>query len=42
MVENRSSPGIAFEILSGKRQLTLNHVRKLAAFFHTSPAVFVS
>jgi HTH-type transcriptional regulator/antitoxin HigA len=37
-----ASPGIVSEILSGKRQLTLNHIRKLAAFFHTSPAVFLS
>ena len=37
-----ASPGIASEILSGKRKLTLNHIKKLAAFFHTSPIVFLS
>lgn len=37
-----ASPGIVSEILSGKRHLTLNHIKKLAAFFHSSPAVFVS
>ncbi len=37
-----TSAGIVSEILSGKRQLTLSHIQKLAAFFHTSPAIFVS
>lgn len=37
-----ASPGIVSEILSGKRQLTLSQIPKLAAFFHTSPAIFVS
>jgi antitoxin component HigA of HigAB toxin-antitoxin module len=37
-----ASPGIVSEILSGKRKLTLNHVKKLAEFFHTSPAIFLS
>ncbi len=37
-----ASAGIVSEILSGKRQLTLSHIQKLAAFFHTSPAIFVS
>jgi len=27
-----ASPGIVSEILSGKRQLTLSHIQKLAAF----------
>jgi HTH-type transcriptional regulator/antitoxin HigA len=37
-----ASPGIVSEVLSGKRKLTLNHIKKLAEFFHTSPAVFLS
>ncbi|MDQ2741319.1 MAG: transcriptional regulator [Chloroflexota bacterium] len=37
-----ASPGIVSEILSGKRQLTLSHIQKLGAFFHMSPAIFVS
>lgn len=37
-----ASTGIASEILSGKRELTLNHIRRLAEYFHTSPAVFMS
>ncbi len=37
-----ASPGIVSEILSGKRKLTVSHIRKLAEFFHTSPAVFLS
>ncbi len=37
-----ASPGIVSEILSEKRQLTLSQIPKLAAFFHTSPAIFVS
>jgi HTH-type transcriptional regulator/antitoxin HigA len=37
-----ASPGIVSEVLSGKRKLTLNHIKKLAEFFHTSPAVFIS
>jgi HTH-type transcriptional regulator / antitoxin HigA len=36
-----ASPGIVSEILSGKRRLTLGHIRKLAAYFHTSPAIFL-
>lgn len=29
------------EILHGKRHLALSHVRKLAAYFHVSPATFI-
>ena len=29
------------EVLSGKRPLTLTHVKKLAAYFRVSPAVFI-
>ena len=32
--------GIASEVLSGKRQLTYEYVRRLAEFFHVSPALF--
>jgi HTH-type transcriptional regulator / antitoxin HigA len=31
---------IVSDILHGRRKLTLNHVQKLARFFHVSPAVF--
>ncbi len=31
---------IVSAILSGKRQLTANHIKKIADFFHVSPAVF--
>lgn len=32
---------IALEILNGKRELTVKHIRALAMRFHVSPAVFV-
>ncbi|MGK7875745.1 MAG: type II toxin-antitoxin system HigA family antitoxin [Xenococcaceae cyanobacterium] len=32
---------IVSEVLSGKRQLTVNHIQKLAEFFHISPAAFL-
>lgn len=31
---------IVSAVLSGKRQLTVEHIRKLADFFHISPAAF--
>jgi HTH-type transcriptional regulator / antitoxin HigA len=31
---------IASAILNGQRQLTVEHIEKLAAYFHVSPAVF--
>lgn len=31
---------IVSEVLSGQRKLTVNHIRKLAEFFHISPATF--
>ena len=34
------TPGIASEVLSGKRKLTYDFVRRLAAYFHVSPEVF--
>lgn len=37
-----ASGSIVSEILSGKRKLTLNHIQKLAEFFHTRPEVFLS
>jgi len=30
------------ELISGKRGFTLNHVERLAAYFHCNPAVFIS
>jgi HTH-type transcriptional regulator / antitoxin HigA len=32
---------IVSEILSGKRKLTVNHIKKLAEFFHMPVAVFI-
>jgi HTH-type transcriptional regulator/antitoxin HigA len=32
---------IASLVLNGKRQLSKAHIRKLAEFFHVSPAVFL-
>jgi HTH-type transcriptional regulator/antitoxin HigA len=34
------SRSIASDVLSGKRELSKTHIRKLAEFFHLSPAVF--
>jgi HTH-type transcriptional regulator / antitoxin HigA len=31
---------IVSDVLHGRRKLTLEHIQKLAAFFHVSPAVF--
>ncbi|MGQ4649558.1 helix-turn-helix domain-containing protein [Lyngbya aestuarii] len=31
---------IVSAVLNGQRQLTVSHIRKLAEFFHTSPAAF--
>ncbi|MEP0790958.1 MULTISPECIES: helix-turn-helix domain-containing protein [Cyanophyceae] len=33
---------IVSAVLNGKRQLTVEHIQKLADFFHISPAVFLS
>ncbi|MBD2005225.1 MULTISPECIES: helix-turn-helix domain-containing protein [Cyanophyceae] len=33
---------IVSAVLNGKRQLTVEHIQKLADFFHISPAVFFS
>jgi HTH-type transcriptional regulator/antitoxin HigA len=35
------SRGIASEVLSGKREPSKAHIRKLAEFFHVSPAAFL-
>jgi HTH-type transcriptional regulator / antitoxin HigA len=36
-----STPSIVSEVLSGKRQLTTEHIRKLAERFHVSPELFI-
>lgn len=35
------TPDIVLDILSGKRELTVKHLRALAARFHVSPAMFI-
>ncbi len=35
------SQGIVAEVLSGKRELNVEHIRALAKRFHVSPAVFI-
>ena len=35
------SQGIVAEVLSGKRELNVRHIRALAKRFHVSPAVFI-
>ena len=35
------SQGIVSEVLSGKRELNVRHIRALAKRFHVSPAVFI-
>ena len=35
------TPDIVLDILGGKRELTVKHLRALAARFHVSPAVFI-
>lgn len=35
------TPDIVLEFLNGKRELTVKHLRALAARFHVSPAVFI-
>jgi len=35
------SKGIASEVLNGKRAISKAHAKKLAEFFHVSPAVFI-
>ncbi len=35
------SRGVASDVISGKREPSKAHIRKLAAFFHVSPEVFL-
>jgi HTH-type transcriptional regulator/antitoxin HigA len=35
------SRSIASTVLNGKRELSKTHIRRLAEFFHVSPAVFL-
>lgn len=35
------TPSIVSEVLAGKRPLALTHIKKLAAYFHVSPATFM-
>jgi HTH-type transcriptional regulator/antitoxin HigA len=35
------TPDIVWEILTGRRELTVKHLRAFAARFHVSPAVFL-
>lgn len=35
------SQGVVSEILNGKRQLNLTHIKKLAKRFHVTPATFI-
>lgn len=35
------TPSIVSEVLSGKRQLTTEHIRRLSRRFHVSPEVFI-
>ena len=35
------SQGVVSEILNGKRQLNLTHIKKLAKRFHVAPATFI-
>jgi len=35
------SRGVASEVLNGKRAISKTHAKKLAEFFHVSPALFI-
>lgn len=35
------SQGVVSEILKGKRQLNISHIKKLAMRFHITPATFI-
>ncbi|HHF7367887.1 TPA: helix-turn-helix domain-containing protein [Legionella bozemanae] len=35
------SQGVVSEVLNGKRQLNLSHIKKLAKRFHVTPATFI-
>ncbi len=36
-----ASPSIVSEVLSGKRGLTVEHIKKLSKRFHVSPEAFI-
>lgn len=40
LVDIFRTPSIVSEVMSGKRQLTKQHIRELSARFHVSPEVF--
>jgi HTH-type transcriptional regulator / antitoxin HigA len=40
LVDIFGAPSIVSEVLSGKRNLTVDHIRRLAECFHVSPEVF--
>jgi HTH-type transcriptional regulator / antitoxin HigA len=40
LVDVFGTPSIIFEVLNGKRGLTIDHIRKLSRRFHVSPEVF--
>lgn len=35
------SQGVVSEVLNGKRQFNLTHIKKLAKRFHVTPATFI-
>lgn len=41
LVDVFGTPSIVSEVLSGKRQLTTEHIRRLSRRFHVSPEVFI-
>jgi HTH-type transcriptional regulator/antitoxin HigA len=41
LVDIFGTPSIVSEVLHGKRALTADHIRRLSARFHVSPALFV-
>src|SRR5258708_1926005 len=41
LVDVFGTPSIVSEVLHGKRQLTIEHIRRLSQRFHVSPEVFI-
>ena len=41
LIDTFGTPSIVSEVLSGKRQLTIRHIRDLSRRFRVSPAVFL-
>jgi HTH-type transcriptional regulator/antitoxin HigA len=41
LVDVFGTPSIVSEVLSGKRQLTTEHIRRLTHRFHVSPEAFI-